>query len=253
MSVLARFRLDDRVVVLTGASAGLGAGFAQALAEVGADLVLVARRASALEAVADKLRAGGSRVLAVAADVGDPEACRRVAEQAVAEFGRIDVLINNAGIGSATPAVRESSERFNQVLAVNLGGCMWMAQACQPHMPAGSAIVNVASVLAHIGPRWPNSAYAASKAGVLGLTRDLAQEWSARFGIRVNVLCPGYFASEMTAEGAHLIEEMLSVHSILPRMGSQAELDAALLFLASSASSYVTGTSLVVDGGLSAL
>ena len=253
MNVLDSFRLDDRVVVLTGASAGLGAGFAQALAEVGADLVLVARRAAPLEELSEKLRTGGSRVLTVSADVSDPEACRRVAEQTVAAFGRIDVLVNNAGIGSATPATRESVERFNDVLAVNLGGCMWMAQACQPQMPAGSAIVNVASVLAHIGPRWPNSAYAASKAGVLGLTRDLAHEWSARYGIRVNVLCPGYFASEMTAEGAHLIEDMLATHSILPRMGTQAELDAALLFLASPASSYVTGTSLVVDGGLSAL
>ena len=119
-------------------------------------------------------------------------------------------------------------------------------------MPSPSSIVNVASVLAHVAPRFPQAAYAASKAGVLGLTRDLAQEWSGRKGIRVNALCPGYFESEMT-EGQDVLREMVGKESMLGRFGEQAELDSALIFLASSASAYVTGASLIVDGGLSAL
>jgi NAD(P)-dependent dehydrogenase (short-subunit alcohol dehydrogenase family) len=134
-----------------------------------------------------------------------------------------------------------------------MAGPFWMAQACAPHMPPGSSIVNVASVLAHIAPPFPQAAYAASKAGVLGLTRDLAQEWSARKGIRVNALCPGYFASEMTANDDEQLRAMVARNSMLGRFGEQAELDGALLFLASPASSYVTGTSLIVDGGMAAL
>lgn len=127
-----------------------------------------------------------------------------------------------------------------------------MAQACIPLMPEGSAVVNVASVLGHIAPRFPQAAYAASKAGLIGLTRDLAQEWTGRKGVRVNALCPGYFDSEMT-EGEESLQELVKHESMLGRFGEQAELDAALLFLASPASSYVTGTSLLVDGGMSAL
>ena len=128
-----------------------------------------------------------------------------------------------------------------------------MCQATAPHMPSGSSIVNVASVLGHVAPRFPQAAYAASKAGVIGLTRDLAQEWSSRKGIRVNALCPGYFASEMTATADAELRNMVAGNSMLGRFGQQHELDTALLFLASPASSYVTGTSLLVDGGLSAL
>ncbi|MGY1643243.1 SDR family oxidoreductase [Geodermatophilus sp. SYSU D00703] len=120
-------------------------------------------------------------------------------------------------------------------------------------MPPGSAIVNVASVLGLVAPRFPQASYAASKAGVIGLTRDLAQQWSGRKGIRVNALCPGYFASEMTAGDDTVLREMVGAHSILGRFGEQRELDSALLFLASLASSYVTGTTLTVDGGLTAV
>jgi NAD(P)-dependent dehydrogenase (short-subunit alcohol dehydrogenase family) len=250
---LGAFRLDGKVVILTGASSGLGVGFARALAAVGADLVLVARRLDRLITVADELTAAGSCAVTVQGDVGVPDDCRAAAERAVEEFGRIDVLVNNAGVGTAVPATRETPESFNAVMDVNLGGSFWMAQACAPHMPAGSSIVNVASVLGHIAPRFPQAAYAASKAGVLGLTRDLAQEWSGRRGIRVNALCPGYFASEMTAQSDGQLRDMVAAQSILGRFGEQHELDAALLFLASPASSYMTGASLLVDGGMSAL
>ncbi|MEU4690783.1 SDR family oxidoreductase [Actinoplanes sp. NPDC023714] len=247
------FRLDGRIALVTGASSGLGAGFARTLAAAGADVALVARRSARLTDLAEKLRAGGTRVITCAADVGDPEQCGAAAEAVATAFGRIDVLINNAGIGHAVPASRETPGGFLATLQVNLAGPFWMAQACAPHMPRGSSIVNVASVLAHIAPPFPQAAYAASKAGVLGLTRDLAQEWSARKGIRVNALCPGYFASEMTANDDEQLRAMVARTSMLGRFGEQAELDGALLFLASPASSYVTGTSLIVDGGMAAL
>ena len=253
MDALSRFRLDGRVVVLTGASSGLGVGFARALTAAGADLALLARRSDRLEAVAAEIRETGGRVLTCVADVADREDCFAAVSAVAAEFGRVDVLVNNAGLGGAVPASRETADGFNAVIGVNLCGPFWMAQACVEHMPKGSAIVNVSSVLGHIAPRFPQAAYAASKAGVLGLTRDLAQEWSARKGIRVNALCPGYFASEMTAEGDGQLREMVAAQSMLGRFGEQSELDAALLFLASPASSYVTGASLLVDGGMAAL
>lgn len=253
MTALDRFRLDDKVVVITGASSGLGAGFARALASVGADLALLARRADRLEALAAELRSAGSRVSVHATDVSSRSDCMRAVRDVVTEFGRVDVLINNAGVGGATPASKETEDGFRSILDINLCGPFWMAQACAPHMAAGSSIVNVASVLGHIAPRFPQAAYASSKAGLLGLTRDLAQEWSERKGIRVNALCPGYFGSEMTAAENDVLEPMVTAQSMLQRFGRQEELDSALLFLASSASSYVTGTSLLVDGGMAAL
>lgn len=254
MDPLQLFRLDGKVTVLTGASSGLGLGFAHALHAVGADLVLVARRQDRLDHVATDLRDGGGRTITVTADVSDPDQCQRVAERAVSEFGRIDVLVNNAGTGAGGPASRETPAGFEAVIDINLNGTFWMAQACARHMPRGSAIVNIASVIGHIAPRFPPQAsYAASKAGVLGLTRALAQEWSERKGIRVNALSPGYFASEMTAVVDAELRAMVAQNSMLGRFGEQHELDSALLFLASPASSYVTGTSLLVDGGMAAL
>ena len=253
MNPMDRFRLDDKVVVVTGASSGLGAGFARAMAAVGATLVLAARRKARLDDLAADLRTLGTEVITHVTDVSSQLECEELAERAVAEFGRIDVLINNAGVGPAGTALHEDPQVFRHVIDVNLNGTYWMARACAPHMPEGSAIVNVASVLGHVASRFPQAHYSASKAGVLGLTRDLAQQWSGRRGIRVNALCPGYVESEMTsAEGGHLLREMVAANSILGRFGEQSELDSALLFLASSASSYMTGASLIVDGGLTA-
>ncbi|GAB2642519.1 3-oxoacyl-[acyl-carrier-protein] reductase [Nocardioides ginkgobilobae] len=253
MNPLDRFRLDGRVVVLTGASSGLGVGFARALASVGADLLLVARRAERLEALADELRGSGTEVLTHPGDVSSPDDCRAAAAAAQARWGRVDVLVNNAGVGRAVPASRETPESFDQVIDVNLKGTFWMSQACVPLMPRGATIVNVASVLAHVAPRFPQASYAASKAGVLGLTRDLAQEWTSRKGVRVNALCPGFFHSEMTESGSQDLGPMLETDSMMGRFGEQPELDSALLFLASDASTYVTGQSLIVDGGMAAL
>ncbi|MEU1597069.1 SDR family oxidoreductase [Streptomyces sp. NPDC005708] len=252
MNPLDAFRLDQKVVVLTGASSGLGTGFAHALAAVGARLVLAARRHERLTALAAELQAGGAKVVVQRTDVSNPADCTALARRAVEEFGTIDVLVNNAGVGSAVPSSRETPAGFDGLISVNLSGAFLMAQACAPHMRPGSSIVNIASVLAHVAPRFPQAAYVASKAGLVGLTRALAQEWSGRKGIRVNALCPGYFHSELTLAGGDALRENAERESILGRFGEQEELDGALLFLASPASSYVTGTSLVVDGGLSA-
>jgi NAD(P)-dependent dehydrogenase (short-subunit alcohol dehydrogenase family) len=245
------FRLDGRTAVVTGASSGLGVGFARALASVGANLVLAARRREMLEEVAAELRGSGAKVIACRADVTSEQDCRAIADEAMDRFGRIDVLVNNAGVGSAVPALREDPADFRNVVDINLTGTFLMAQACAAHMQPGSSIVNVASVLGVVASRYPGAAYAASKSGVIGLTRDLAMQWTGRRGIRVNALAPGFFASEMTAVGADALERMVADNSLLARFGEQDELDGALLYLASPASSYTTGTTLVVDGGLS--
>lgn len=251
-ALLDRFRLDGRVVVVTGASSGLGAGFAEALAGAGADVVLAARRADRLEDVAERVRAQGRRAHVVQSDVTDPEACDKVAQAAVEEFGALDVLINNAGLGSAVPAIREAPEDFRRVVEVNLFGAYWMAQASARVMKPGSSIVNIASVLGLVKSYAPQAAYVAGKAGLIGLTRDLSQQWASRRGIRVNAVAPGYFVSEMTQDlPSEPLEQFLQTTCTLGRLGEQKELDAAVLFLASPASSYVTGATLAVDGGMS--
>ncbi|MEV6175212.1 glucose 1-dehydrogenase [Streptomyces sp. NPDC051954] len=251
-TVLDRFRLDGRVAVITGASSGLGAGFALALAEAGADVVLAARRTDRLHHVAEAVEGTGRRSIAVRTDVTDPGQCDALVRVALEAFGRVDVLVNNAGIGSAVPALREDPDDFRRVVDVNLHGAYWAAQACGRVMEPGSSIVNIASVLGLIKSFAPQAAYAASKAGLIGLTRDLAQQWSGRRGIRVNALAPGYFASEMTAEvPADQLTRFLEQHSPLRRLGLQQELDSAVVFLASPASAYITGSTLAVDGGMS--
>src|SRR6201747_2177396 len=194
------FRLDGKVAVVTGASSGLGVAFAQACAQAGADVVLAARRAEKLSATADLVTAVGQRALTVQTEVPGPDQCRAMVEQAMAEFGHGDVLVNNAGVGTAVPATRETPEQYRQVVDVNLNGCYWTAQACGRVMQPGSSIVNISSVLGLTTAGLPQAAYAASKAGLIGLTRDLAQQWTGRKGIRVNALAPGFFESEMTAQ-----------------------------------------------------
>ena len=246
------FRLDGKTAVITGASSGLGAGFAVALAQAGADVVLAARRTDKLAAVAEEVRATGRRVVAIATDVTDPEQCETMVRSGMEAFGRIDVLVNNAGVGTAVPALRERPEEFRQVIELNLNGAFWAAQACARIMEPGSSIVNVASTLGFITSYAPQAAYSASKAGLMGLTRDLSAQWSGRRGIRVNAVAPGYFASEMTAKvPAELLMDFIATRSPLGRLGLQHELDAAVLFLACPASSYITGSTLAVDGGMS--
>ncbi|MFC3961039.1 SDR family NAD(P)-dependent oxidoreductase [Nocardia jiangsuensis] len=247
--VLDLFSLRGKVAVVTGASSGLGVAFARALAEAGADVVLAARRVDRLKETALLVEQAGQRALPVRLDVANPAEAEAVVEAAVREFGRVDILVNNAGIGTAVPALRETPEQFTQVIDVNLNGCYWMAQACAAVMEPGSSIVNISSVLGITTAGLPQAAYAASKAGLIGLTRDLAQQWSGRRGIRVNAIAPGFFTSEMTDQYSDGYLESQIGRVLVNRLGDPAELAAAVVFLAGAAGGYVTGQTLAVDGG----
>ena len=247
--VLDRFRLDGRVAIVTGASSGLGVQFAQALAQAGADVVLGARREDRLVQTRRLVEAEGRRGLAVRADVTDPEDCTALASAAMSAFGRIDVLVNNAGVGTAVPALKETPEQFRSVVDLNLNASYWMAQACGRVMQPGSSIINISSVLALTSMGLPQAAYTASKAGVIGLTRDLAQQWTGRKGIRVNAIAPGQFESEMSGQFDERAHAAVVARAAVGRLGEPGELNGALIFLASPASSYVTGIVLPVDGG----
>jgi NAD(P)-dependent dehydrogenase (short-subunit alcohol dehydrogenase family) len=249
-SVLNLFRLDGRVAIVTGASSGLGVAFARALGEAGGDLVLAARRADRLEDTRRMVAGLGRRAIAVPTDVTDPAACAALVDRAVEAFGRVDILVNNAGVGTAVPALKETSEQFRAVVELNLNGCYWMAQSCARVMRPGSSIVNISSVIGITTAGLPQAAYSASKAGLIGLTRDLAQQWTGRKGIRVNAIAPGFFESEMTEQFTPEYATRISDRILAGRRGDPAELAAALVFLASPASGYVTGQTLAVDGGV---
>ena len=246
------FRLDGRTVVVTGASSGLGDRFARVAHAVGANVVVAARRADRLEALAAALPG----TLAVAADLAEDADRERLVAAALERFGRVDVLVNNAGIGQKMAVEDESLDWFRQVMEVNVTAIWHLCKLVSPGMIAngGGSIVNVASMLGHVGSAPVKQAhYCASKGAVVNLTRELAAQW-ARKGVRVNALCPGWFKSEMTAgmESDEGSLRFIASMSPMPRMGEAHELDAALLFLAGSGSTFMTGQSVIVDGGWTA-
>ena len=210
---------------------------------------MAARRTDRLADVASDLRTEGYRVGTFQTDIADPAQCQGLVDGVMEEFGHIDVLVNNAGLGTAHPAVRETPEQFRQVIDVNLNGSYWLAQACGRVMAPGSSIINVSSVLAFTTAGLPQAAYSASKAGLLGLTRDLAQQWGARRGIRVNAVAPGFFATEMTDQYPPGYLDSKTPRFLLTRKGDPRELAATVVWLASDAAGYVTGQTIVVDGG----
>ena len=250
MTTLDRFRLDGKVALVTGASSGLGVAIAQGLAEAGADVVLGARRVDRLEETKALVEKAGRRAVAVQTDVTDPDQCTAMVAAAVEAFGKVNVLVNNAGFGWAAPATRETPEQFRKVIDINLNGQYWMAQAFGRAVTEGGSIVNISSVLGLRPGAIPQAGYAASKAGLIGLTRDLASQWTGRKGIRVNAIAPGYFPTEMTDEMDSSEAEMVKMVTPAGRLGELHEVADAVVFLASAASSYITGITLPVDGGL---
>lgn len=243
--------VKDRVALVTGASSGLGAHFARMLAGEGATVILAARRVAVLEALKAEIEASGGKTQTVALDVGDEASVAAAFAELDARGVALDIVINNAGISGAAPAISLTAKDWDSVVDTNLKGVFLVAQAAAQRMrdaKRGGSIVNVASILGH---RVAGSvaAYAASKAGVVHLTEALALEW-ARYGIRVNSLCPGYIETDLNRD-FFATEPGLALIKRIPqrRLGAPSDLDGALLLLASDAGRYMTGSSVVVDGG----
>jgi NAD(P)-dependent dehydrogenase (short-subunit alcohol dehydrogenase family) len=247
----ARWRLDDRVALVTGASSGLGARFARVLHAAGAHVIVTARRADRLEALAEEC---GSRIEALAGDIADPHHREAVVEL-VRPHGRLDVLVNNAGVCDDGPLERQSLDELLRVVEVNLISVLDLSRLTADLLRAAPAasVINVASMYGIVASRSPMAAYNATKAALVNLTRHLAAVWG-QSGVRVNALAPGYFPTELTgflAEPA--FAQSIRDRTLLGRTPTLDELDGPLLFLATAASSYMTGQALIVDGGWTAI
>jgi gluconate 5-dehydrogenase len=246
------FDLSGRVAIVTGGSRGLGAEMAEGLAEAGAALMLCARREQWLTPAIDDFRAKGFRVAGAICDVSDANDVNAVVAKTMETFGRVDILINNAGISWGEKSETMPLDKWQKVLDTNLTGAFLFAQAAGREMlKAGrGAIVNIASIAglrsSVQGPHF--AGYAASKAGLMGLTRELAASWGPS-GIRVNAIAPGFFHSRLADAVINVVEPEIQRRNPIPRVGAAGELKGVALFLASDASSYITGQVIVVDGG----
>jgi len=247
------FSLEGRVALVTGAGRGIGRALALGLADAGADVVCLARTQAEVEAAAEEVRAKGRRAMAGTADVTNQEQVASAVEAAIAEFGKIDILVNNAGINIRKPALEVEEQDWDRVVATNLKGPFLVAQTVGRHMcrRGYGRIINVSSVGGAVALR-TGVAYGASKAGLLHMTRILAMEW-ARYGVTVNAIGLLYIDTALTEK---LLQDEQYVAEILARtpmrrIGDLSELVGPVVFLASDASSYVTGQALMVDGGMS--
>jgi NAD(P)-dependent dehydrogenase (short-subunit alcohol dehydrogenase family) len=239
-----------KVVVVTGGSKGLGRAMALGFAEAGADVVVASRKLEPCEAVADEVRALGRRALAVSCHVGDWDQCGVLVDAAVAEFGRIDVLVNNAGIAPVPPSLLDvTPDLFDKTIAVNLKGPLRLTALATQHMPAGGAVINVSSK-ASLHPSSFTVVYAAAKAGLNALTRASAEEYGPR-GIRVNAIVCGTFHTDSFHSSAPTadLQDQMAKGTALGRVAEADEIVGTALYLASDASSYLTGELITLDGG----
>jgi gluconate 5-dehydrogenase len=253
------FDLTGQVAIVTGCSTGLGVQMAKALANQGAKIVAIARRKDKIDAVAKEISDTYKvETLAVQCDITDTEKVNAMVDEVYAKFGRIDILINNAGTGAVAPAEDITDEQFNGELNVDLGGTFKVARAVakKAMIPAKyGRIINIASMYGLVGNKIaPSSPYHAAKGGVVNLTRALAGEWG-KHGITVNSICPGYFYTPLTKEtlDSDYFKEYAKTAIPMERYGVEGELDTAAVFLASPASSYVSGIALPVDGGYTSM